>query len=156
MDAEELFVHNRDQRKSIKSVHALVVNFLVVLDDAFLAEGEMLGQMAAFVIASEEEDRIRVADLEAPEIKHTLDGRISTINIVAKKQVLCPLSLCLRILDGPADGEKFKEIVKLPVNISAHRYCSIHVEDIFFFGQDFPPHFENFQGTCVVKSTFAL
>lgn len=156
MHAEELFVHDRDQRKSVKSVHALVVNFLVVLDDAFLAESEMLSQMATFVIASKEEDRIRVADLEAPEIKHTLDGRISTINIVAKKQVLGPLSLCLRILDRPADGEKFKEIVKLPVNISAHRYSSIDVDDIFFFGQDFPPHFENFQGACVIKSTFAL
>lgn len=94
MNAEKFLVHDRHQRECIECRHTLVVHFLAVLDDALLAEGEMLGQMAALVVSSKQEDRLRVGYFETPEIKHTLNGSISTINIVTKKQVLCSRSFC--------------------------------------------------------------
>jgi len=54
--AEEFLVHDRHKGKCIECRHTLVVHFLAVLDDALLAESEMLGQMAALVVSSKQED----------------------------------------------------------------------------------------------------
>ena len=94
MNAKEFLVHNRHQRECIECQHAFVVHLFVVFDDALLAEGEMFGQMAALVVSSKQKDRLWVADFETPEIKHTFNGSISSINIVTKKQVLCSSSVC--------------------------------------------------------------
>ena len=43
-------------------------------------EGEVVGQVAALVVASEEEHRLRVVDLERPQVENTLrkkDRRVS-------------------------------------------------------------------------------
>lgn len=75
VNAQELLVHDRRQRQSAKALHARVVDPLRVLVLALELEGEVVGEMAAFVVASEEEEGVGVPDLEGPEIQNALRSR---------------------------------------------------------------------------------
>ena len=72
MYAEELLVHDGSQGQCAERVHACIVYFLGVLVLAFELECEVVGQMAAFVIASQQPESIRIPDLERPEIEYAL------------------------------------------------------------------------------------
>ena len=39
---------------------------------AFKLEGEVIGKMSTFVIATKKEECIRIPDLQSPEIEHAL------------------------------------------------------------------------------------
>lgn len=57
-------------------------------EGADLLEGEVLGEVAALVVAAEEEQRGRVADLQRPEVEDALDGEVAPVHVVAQEQVL--------------------------------------------------------------------
>jgi hypothetical protein len=79
--------------------------------------------MSAFVIAPEEEDGIRVPDLERPEVENTLDAEVPPINIISQKKV----SGCGRIA---ANLEKFHKIIILTVNIATDSHWGVDMEEI--------------------------
>lgn len=64
MNAQELLVHDRRQRQVAKRIHASVIDGLRVLVLAFEFESEIVGQVTAFVVASKQEQGVRVPDLE--------------------------------------------------------------------------------------------
>ena len=96
VDAEELLVHERGQREAVERVHARVVHALRVLDLAWklkmnfafslvrmtekrvcltlLLEGEVFREMSALVVASQEEERVGVDQLQGPQVDHALDN----------------------------------------------------------------------------------
>jgi hypothetical protein len=54
VDAQELLVHDGGQRKSTERLHAGLINGLGVFVLAFELEGEVICQMPAFVVSSEQ------------------------------------------------------------------------------------------------------
>ena len=52
MHTQKLAVHQRCEWKAVESGHTGFIYFIAVLDFAFLFEGEILGQVAALVIAA--------------------------------------------------------------------------------------------------------
>lgn len=93
MDAKELLVHDRSERKVAERLHAGVVEVLRVLVLAWRhcasaprsarcseerrltleAVGEVVGEMAALMVAAEKEEGIGEVDLERPEVQDALD-----------------------------------------------------------------------------------
>ena len=72
MDAEELLVHDGGERQSAEALHARVVDALGVLVLALELEGEVVRQVAALVVAAQQEQRVRVPHLERPQVQHAL------------------------------------------------------------------------------------
>ncbi len=98
MDAEELLVHDCSKREGAERFHASIVDGFGVLVLAFELEGEVVGQVAAFMVASEEPEGIGIPDLERPKVQHALevsapskpvqqstylDAEVTSINVVA-------------------------------------------------------------------------
>ena len=50
MNAEELLVHNGSKRERTERLHAGVIDSLGIFVLAFELEGEVVGQMAAFMV----------------------------------------------------------------------------------------------------------
>ena len=81
MDAKELLVHDRGQRESTEGRRAGLVHPLGIFVLAFELEGEVVGQVPAFVVASQQPERGRVPDLQGPEIEDALDqGHVFSID----------------------------------------------------------------------------
>ncbi len=87
VNAEELLVHNSSQRQAAEGLDAGVVNSLGVCVPTFQLEGEVVCQVAAFVIAPEEPERVWVMDLERPQVEHAFDAEVASIYIVSKEEI---------------------------------------------------------------------
>lgn len=72
VNTQELLVHNSSEGKSAERLHASLVNGLGVFVLALKLEGEVIGQMATFVVTAHEPESVRVPDLEGPEVENTL------------------------------------------------------------------------------------
>jgi hypothetical protein len=72
--AQELLVHDRSQRQCAERVHAGLVDGLGVLVLAFELECEVISQMSAFVVSAEQPKRVRVPNLQGPQVKNALGG----------------------------------------------------------------------------------
>lgn len=72
MYAEELLIHHGRQRQVAERVHASIVDRFRVLVFAFQLEGEVVGEMPTFMVASEQKQGVGVPYLECPEIQHAL------------------------------------------------------------------------------------
>lgn len=70
--AQELFVHDSGERERAERVHACFVDPVGVLVLAFQLEREVVRKMPAFVVSSEQEERIGVPDLQRPQIQDAL------------------------------------------------------------------------------------
>ena len=68
MYAQELLVHDRGEGQGAKRLHTCVVHALRVLVLAFGLEREVVGQVAALMVASKEEERVWIPDLEGPKV----------------------------------------------------------------------------------------
>ena len=74
MNTEELLVHQSCQGETVEGLHAGVVHVLRVLDLALLLEGEVLCQVPALVVASQEEESAGVTHLQCPQIQDALEN----------------------------------------------------------------------------------
>ena len=64
--------HDRSERQRAERLEASFVHALRVLVLALFHERVLVGQAAAFMMATEEEERIRIPDFESPEVEQTL------------------------------------------------------------------------------------
>lgn len=102
-------------------------------------EGEVISQMTTLVVSSEQPKRIRVPDLQRPEVQNALRPstichmvprqmshlytKVAAINVVAQEKIAC---LC-----GVAtDFEQLHEVVVLAVDITAHSNGCVHLEQV--------------------------
>ena len=90
--AQELLVHEGGERQAVEGVHARVVHALRVLDLALLLEGEVLGEVAALVVAAQQEERARVQHLQRPQVQHALQK-------VGKREKGCQKNACITLRD---------------------------------------------------------
>ena len=66
VNAKELLVHQRGQWQTVEGVHAGIVDAFRVFYLTLRLEGEIFAEMPAFVVASQEEQRVGVKDLQRP------------------------------------------------------------------------------------------
>ena len=66
MYAKKLLVHHSRQRQGAERFHASFVDLFGVLVLALELEGEVVGQMPAFMIAAKEPEGVRIPDFEGP------------------------------------------------------------------------------------------
>jgi hypothetical protein len=85
MDAKELLVHQGGQRQRIKGFHTSIVDSLGIFYFTFLFEREILGQMPAFVISSQQKKCVWVANFKGPKVKNTFNTEIATIHVITEK-----------------------------------------------------------------------
>jgi hypothetical protein len=67
--AQKLFVHDRREGQRAEGLEACVVHALGVLVLALCLEGEVVGQVTTLVVSAEEEEGVRVPDLEGPKVE---------------------------------------------------------------------------------------
>jgi hypothetical protein len=70
--AKELLVHHCCEREAAECLHTSIVDLLGVFVFAFELECEIVCQMSALVVASEQPQGIGVPYLERPEIQNAL------------------------------------------------------------------------------------
>jgi hypothetical protein len=67
--AQELLVQDRRKGQGTERLEACLVHALGVLVLAFGLEREVVGQVPALVVSAEKEERVWVANLEAPQVE---------------------------------------------------------------------------------------
>ena len=72
VDTEELLVHDRRQRQRTEGFDARLVNPFAILVLALELEGEVVRQVATFVVATQEPEGVGIPDLQRPEIQDAL------------------------------------------------------------------------------------
>ena len=82
-----------------------------VLSKAFIIETVDLGDLLALVVTSEDGDSVRVSDLEGDEESHSLNGVVSSVDVVSHEEIVVFGQLT-------SNSEKFFEIIELTVNIT--------------------------------------
>ena len=68
VNAKELLVHDRRQRQRTERLNARLVNPFAILVLALQLEGKIIGQVATFVITTQQPERIWIPNLQRPEI----------------------------------------------------------------------------------------
>lgn len=121
VNAEKLFVHNSRQWQGTERFHACLVDILRVLVLTLQLEGEIISQMATLVVTTKKPQAVWIPDLQGPEVEHTLNGKVSAINIVSEEEVS-------GVRGVSADLEQLHQIVVLAVDISADGDWRIHLE----------------------------
>lgn len=87
MDTKKLLVHDGCQGQGAEGFHNSIVELLGILVLALELEGEVVREMAAFVVASQEEEGLGVPDFQRPEVEHAFDAEVAPINVVAEEEV---------------------------------------------------------------------
>lgn len=123
MDAEELLIHNSSQGQTAECVDAGVVDSLRVLVLALKLEGKIVRQMTAFMVSPEQPERLRVMNLERPQVEDALDTEVASVDVVSQEEIAS--------LSGVATNfEKLHQIVVLSVDISADGDGGIHLKKV--------------------------
>jgi hypothetical protein len=68
VDTEELLVHDRRQRQTTEGINASVVDPFAIFMLALQLEGEIVCQVATFVVTPQKPERIGIPDLQRPEV----------------------------------------------------------------------------------------
>jgi hypothetical protein len=108
---------------------------VAVLSEALVVEAVHLGDLATLVVAPEDGDAMAVPDLERHEERHSLQRVVSPIDVVAHEEVV-------RVGTRTADAEQFRQVVELPVNVTADCYRGLDGLNIGLLLQ-------NFLGLCL-------
>jgi len=123
MDTQELLVHNRSQRQGTEGLHASLIYGFGVLVLALELEGEVVRQVTALVVSSEQPQCLGVVDLQRPEVQDTLDTEVATVDIVAQEKVS-------RLGRVAADLEELHEIIVLAVHVATDGYGGVHLQEV--------------------------
>ena len=86
VDGEVLSVDQRGQREKVEHAGEGFENVLVVLCRAFVPEAVDVCRPSAFVVASEQENRFWVFDLEGQNKQHDFDTGVPPVHVVSEEQ----------------------------------------------------------------------
>ena len=90
MQAENLVVDQGSERKIVEEVGEVLPDIgVAVFSQAFVVEAIDLRDLSGFVVAAENRDSLRIADLEGDEEGYGLDGIVATIYIVSYSSCQC-------------------------------------------------------------------
>ena len=113
MDTEDPFSHDCCYWQVVEGVCDHFPQFGVQSAFAFVEEPIELIEFAGFVVASEEEEGVRVAHLVGQQQQDTLEGLFAPVHIVAQEEV---------VLFGwrTENAENGEEVLELSVDVSAN------------------------------------
>ena len=120
VQAEDLTVHKGCQWEIIKQVGEVFPHIRVaIFAQTLVIEPVDLGDLAGFVVSSQNRDTVLETDLEADQQAHGLDGVVASIDIVSHEQVVGVWGLSAHL-------EKLHQIVELSMHVTAHRHGAFH------------------------------
>jgi len=90
-----------------------------VLTETFIVEAIDLGDLAGFVVPTEDRDALGVSDFESNEEGDGFDGVVSSINIITHKKVV-------RIWIWSPNSEELHQVMELAVDISTYCHRTFH------------------------------
>lgn len=149
MDAQKLLIHDSSKGEAAEGIHAGVVDGLGILVLALELEGEVIGQMATFVVPAQQPEGLGIVYLERPQVQDAFDAEIASVDVVAQEQI-------------PGLGwvtahlEQLHEIVVLAVHVAADGDGSIHLEEIRLLAQQVGARLDDPEGLLVGQPTLAV
>ena len=83
MQTKDLVINQGREREVVKQIRKVLPDVRVaILAQTFIIEAVDLGDLAGFVVASEDCDAGRVADFKGNEESDSFDGVIATVDVV--------------------------------------------------------------------------
>ena len=125
-----LLLNQGCQRKVVEQVgEGLPDVGIAILSQALVVEPIHLSDLARFVVSTKNGDAVLIAHFESDKEGHSLDGIVSTIDVVAHKEIV-------GIRRVAADAEQLHQVVKLAVDITANGNRAADRLHVGFFHQD--------------------
>ncbi len=164
MYAQKLFVHDCSQGQRAEGLHACVVDSLAVLVLTFELKGEIVGQVATLVVSSKQPQRLRVPNLQRPQVENTLNSsalavirqagtylntEVSSIDVVTEEEVT---SIC----GIAANLEQLHQVEILPMNVTTYSDGRIHLKQVRFRSQYLCTFTDNVQSLFFGQSSFTI
>ena len=112
-------------------------------------ECKVISQMSALVISSKEPQSVWIPDLQRPEVEHTFDTEVSSINVVSEKKIS-------RLSGVATNFKQLHQIVILAVNITTNCDRCIHLQKIGFLLQHLCSFLDNVQGLFFRETSFSV
>lgn len=149
VNAEELLVHDGSEGKRAERLHAEVIDLFRILVLALELKGKVVGQVTTFVVATKEKERVRVPDLQCPEVEDALDGKVAAVDVIAQKEVagVCGVA---------TDFKELHEIIVLAVDIAADGDGSVDFEQVGFLTQDLGGSCQDEAGLVIGETALAI
>lgn len=120
VQAEDLVVNKCCERQVVEKIGEEFPHVGVsVLAQTFVVEAVNLGDLSALVVATEDGDALRVADLECDQQSDGLDGEVATIDVVSHEEVV-------GVWVGSTDLEQLHQVVELAVDITTDGDGTFH------------------------------
>ena len=114
MKAENTVLNHSCKGKVIKESGEVLPHICVsIFSQALIIETIHLGNLLAFVVSTKDGNTIWVTNFEANKESHSLNGVVTTINVVSHEEVVG-----IRVL--PSHFEKLLEIVELTMDVSTN------------------------------------
>ena len=114
VQAEDLVVNQRRQGQVVEKIGEELPHIrIAVFAQALVVEAVDLGDLAGLVVAAQDGDALRVADLEGDEQRHRFHREVAAVHVVAHEEVV-------GVRVGPADLEELHQVVELAVDVAAH------------------------------------
>lgn len=126
VDAEVLSVDQRGEGEEIEHAGKRFEYVLVIFRGAFVAKAVDVCRPSAFVVASEQENRFWVFDLEGQNKQHDFDTGVSPVDIVTEEQEL-------RGGRQTHVGKNVNEVPELAVDVPHQTDGAIKKKQIGFF-----------------------
>lgn len=124
VDAENLVVDDNTEGEEVEHVGEVVPNAgVAVLARALGVEAVALGDAAALVVAADQVDAVRVAQLEADKQRDGLDAEHAAVDVVTQEEVV-------GVGAPAADLEDFDQVVELAVDVAHHRHGRLDVHHV--------------------------
>jgi len=116
VEAEDLVFDNCSQRQVVEQLSEDLPHVSIsVFAEALVVEAVHLGDLSAFVVASQDGDSVAVTHLQGDQQSHRLHRVVATIHVVTHEEVVGVWGLA-------SNFEKFFQVVELAVNITANCY----------------------------------
>ena len=133
VDAENaaLAAHHRTQQDVVKHLAAVAPHIdAAVLAETLVVETVDGGDLAQLVVAADERDLVRIADLERQQQEQAFQRVEAAVDKVAEENVLGLRTLATRL-------EKRDEVVQLAVDVAADGHGRVELLDVGLFDEDF-------------------
>jgi hypothetical protein len=116
---------------------------------AFEFEGEVVSQVATFMVSSQQPEGLGVMDLETPEVEDTLYAEVASIDIVTEEEVSG--------LSGVTSNFKqLHQIVVLAMNVTTDSNGGVHLQEVGLGAQKFGTLPDNPKSLLFGKTTLAI
>lgn len=123
VEGEELAVDDGGDGQPVEGLHEHVVDLLVELLEALVAEVVVGSHLPALVVSAEQENGVGVRDLQGVNGQDDLDPVTAAVHVVPQEQVL-------RGLGVAAEPEDLLDVVELPMDVPDHRDRVLQVQQV--------------------------